>query len=121
MTGLPAIGTPYAWPSDPPATYDCWTLVQAAREALGLATPLPIDPADFAPRTVHEAAARVLCGPGWEEASQPQNGDVVLFCPSHVGVWLQGRVMHTTSASGVQTPSWAAVRRRYPGAKVLRP
>jgi hypothetical protein len=123
LSSLPRIGTPYAYPSTPPESYDCWTLVEHVRAALGLATPLAVDAANFDPESLDVAVAAELGANRWCEVGAPHDGAVVVFHAGHVGVWVQCRVLHAVAGVGVMVSRWPTVLRRFPGARVveLRP
>ena len=117
----PALGTPYAFPSCPPATFDCWTLVEHLRGQMGLLTP-PVA-AGWTPETF-PAAVEAEQG-AWrrvEEGEGIQPGDVVLFNARHVGVLVdRDTVAHATPESGVVYSPLRAIRRRFPGWGCYRP
>ena len=113
------VGAPYAYPSRPPETFDCWSLVVHVRAAVGLRTPLSVSESDFDPRNFGQAVARELVDGDWVDTSKPTDGDLVVFSSQHVGVWFGGRVVHAASSCGVQVATWRSVRRRYPGAHVM--
>ncbi len=114
---LPALGTPYAFPSDPPRSYDCWTLMTYLRAQIGLWTP-PVD-ACWAPETIAEAIAKER--ERWEQVAEPSVGDAVLMNDEHIGVYLGVSIAHATLSTGVLYTPVRAARRRFPGMRHFRP
>ena len=118
---LPPVGTPYAFPSDPPNTFDCWTLLTDLRQQMGLKTPLAGP--GWAPESFGEHVATEIASGHWrrlEAFSDARDGDAVLFNAKHVGT-LVGRVIaHATHSTGVVYTTQSAVRRRFPRCEVYR-
>ena len=112
---LQLVGRPYRFPSEPPATFDCWSLVKHVRAAEGLPSPLPFD--DKAPWCVpgNQARATALAAPLWKTNGAAVQFAMAVMEPGHVGVVVDGGVLHalTRNASVVWTPL-AAVRRQWP-------
>lgn len=112
------VGRPYAFPSEPPASFDCWSLVKHVRAAEGLPCPLPFDdhaewcrPGNLARAT---SEARAL----WRVDGARSDFDMVVLEPAHVGVSLMGGVLHALARnSGVVWTSPAALRRHWPAAE----
>lgn len=112
------VGNPYRFPSDPPRTFDCWTLVKHVRTAEGLPCPLPFDdrapwclPGNLAQAT---AQARAL----WRIVGAPTPFAMAVLEPAHVGVVIDGGVLHALARnSGVVWTTLAAVRRHWPQAQ----
>lgn len=112
------VGIPYRFPSDPPRSFDCWTLVKHVRSAMGLPCPLPFD--DAAPWCVPgnlaqaTAQARAL----WHPRRPGSDFDMVVLEPAHVGIALAGGVLHALARNaGVVWTSPAALRRHWPKAE----
>lgn len=79
---LHLLGKPWAVPDNPPETYDCWSLVVAARKAYGLDTPAYSDG-----RTVFEGSVDDPPS-GWHQLSEPRANCVAVMGKErlHVGV-----------------------------------
>lgn len=112
------VGRPYAFPSTPPETFDCWTLVKFVRQQMGLACPLPFDDEEAwcVPGNLDQATARArTC---WTPLPAPAPFVMAVLEPSHVGVVLGSGVLHAASrhASVVWT-TMAVIRRRWPKAE----
>jgi cell wall-associated NlpC family hydrolase len=109
------VGVPYAFPSRPPESFDCWTLVRHVRERLGKDCPLPFrdDEPWCQPANIARAVARAR--PMWRVLHQPIHGAMAVLRPDHVGVVLGPGVLHALArgASVVWTPL-AGVRRMFP-------
>lgn len=109
------VGRPYRFPSEPPLSFDCWTLVKFVREQMGLRNPLPFDDGEAwcQPGNLMLATARARCC--WSQRPEPQPFDMAVLEPSHVGVVIGSGVLHALSrhASVVWT-TMPAVRRRWP-------
>lgn len=97
-----------------PQNYDCWGLVCAACAACGL--PMPPDPGVGArgPTGARALFDQHLDRGGWQVLDGPADG-AVAFVPRfetavHAGIVLQGRVLHTSRATG---PQWLPLG-RYP-------
>lgn len=115
------VGRPYAFPSDPPRTFDCWTLLLWVRSQMGLETPVDLDPGEYDPETLEGAVRRER--PLWHRVTgPPADGDAVLFTAKHIGVVAGDGVLHAHAPSrGVVHTRWEVVRRRWPTAEILRP
>jgi hypothetical protein len=109
------IGRPYAFPSDPPRSWDCWSLVKWVRAQSGLASPLPFDDAArwCRPEALPEAVRRARgC---WQALPEPRQFAMAVLDPSHVGVVVDGGVLHAlASHSGVLWTRLGVARRRWP-------
>lgn len=118
------VGRPYAFPSFPPETFDCWSLLVYVRAQLGEVTPLSISPSRFNPETMRDAV-EVEKGHGfWRrmKTEEVQNGDAVLFVPDHIGVFLGTGVLHAHAPSrSVVFTKWPVVLRRWSLVEVWRP
>ena len=112
------VGKPYKFPSEPPASFDCWTLVKHVRAAMGLPCPLPFD--DQAEWCVPGNLARATeaARPLWRVRNPGCDFDMVVLEPAHVGIALSGGVLHALArnASVVWT-SPPALRRHWPKAE----
>lgn len=112
---LHLVGRPYAFPSRPPHTFDCWSLVKHVRQGEGLACPLPFD--DGAPWCVpgNLAEAYTRARPLWRLRGAPEPFAVAVLEPAHVGIVLAGGVLHALSANAsVVWTTLAVIRRRWP-------
>jgi cell wall-associated NlpC family hydrolase len=111
------VGLPYSFPSSPPESFDCWTLVKHARERLGLPSPLPFkdDEPWCVPANIERAIAKARVF--WTtRAGAPQDGDMAVMMASHVGLYWQGGVVHALASNAtVVWSSDAVVRRLFPG------
>lgn len=115
---LRLVGTPYAFPSHPPRSFDCWSLVKHVRLARGLTCPLPFsdDEAWCVPGQLHLATARARGL--WNARPAPEAFDMAVLEPAHVGVVVDGGVLHALSRnSSVVLTSFAMVRRVWPKAE----
>jgi cell wall-associated NlpC family hydrolase len=94
------VGRPYALGGRGPAAYDCWGLVLAVRERLGL--PLP---PDFASGILDRRAVDELFHhtrpPGWKRVELTLGGIMLAPDGGHAGVLLAGRVLHANTRVGV--------------------
>lgn len=88
------VGRPYKFPSSPPESFDCWTLVKYIRAQKGLSSPLPFD--DQEEWCVPGALARAVgqARPVWQVLKAPQDFCMAVLEPGHVGIYYQGGVMH---------------------------
>lgn len=112
------VGRPYAFPSAPPGSFDCWTLVKYVRACEGLACPLPFD--DRAPWCIPGNLARATeaARSMWRVRAPGRDLDMVVLEPAHVGLALDGGVLHALARnSGVVWTSPAALRRHWPRAE----
>jgi cell wall-associated NlpC family hydrolase len=110
------VGKPYAFPSHPPESFDCWTLVKYVRELVILPCPLPFrdDEAWCTPAGMARALAEAR--PHWKpRIGGPERGDMAVFNNEHVGVFWDGGVLHALAhnASVVWT-SGPVLRRAFP-------
>lgn len=118
------IGAPYAFPSHPPESFDCWTLLVYVRNLHGLRTEVEISPSRYTPETLRNAVTLEKCMGGWRRVSEDSmmDGDAVLFTPSHIGVSLGVGVLHAFAPSkGVLFTRWPVVKRRWPQLEVWHP
>ena len=119
------IGRPYAFPSYPPESFDCWTLLVYVRRLMGLRTEVQISPSRYTPETLRDAVCLEKCMGGWRPVhpeDRPLQGDAVLFTPEHIGVAMGTGVLHAFAPSrGVVFTKWPVVYRRWPNAEVWRP
>lgn len=119
------IGRPYALPSNPPLTFDCFSLVEYVRRIyFGLTTPVPYAVESFiAPSDVPRVWIRVEHMDVWQPADVPRDGDIVKLERRHVGVYLHGAVMHAWKSpnyNGVIVTNMRLIRRIFPICKFLR-
>ena len=121
-TLLDIVGRPYAYPPDPPVTFDCWTLLVWVRQALGLATPLDIEAAGYTQANLRGAVETERASGRWQPVDEPQDGDAVLFSREHIGVSMGSGVLHAHGPSKVVLfTRWPVIRRRWPQVEVWRP
>lgn len=97
------LGQPWQSGASGPDVFDCWGLVRAwYREVRGIDLPV-VDVDALQPLAVRHAFADGARS--WKQVDAPADGDAVLMSkasqPSHVGVWMNGAVLHCTEASGV--------------------
>ena len=114
---LALVGTPYAFPSDPPHSFDCWSLVKHVRIKQGLPCPLPFRDSEewCVPGNLERATmrARSLWQPmPWSMTRSPPAYAMAVLSPSHVGVVVEDGVLHALcrNASVVWTPISAALK-----------
>lgn len=109
------VGTPYEFPSNPPRSFDCWTLVKHVRAAEGLLCPLPFDDQEAWCVPGNLARATVQARPLWRVLTGPINLCMAVLEPAHVGIVLNGGVLHALARnSSVVWTTFAVVRRRWP-------
>lgn len=110
------VGRPYAFPCRPPETFDCWQLVRYVRMLRDLPCPLPFSDAEAwcVPENLAVATARARgC---WRVLPAPQEGAMAVLDPAHVGIVIEGGVLHALARnSSVVWTSMGAVRRMWPG------
>jgi hypothetical protein len=109
------VGRPYAFPCHPPESFDCWRLVRYVRMLRGMESPLPFDDgADWCrPQALPLAVQRARGS--WRVLPEPQELAMAVLDSSHVGVVVQGGVLHAlASHQGVLWTKMAVVRRRWP-------
>lgn len=112
------VGRPYAFPSHPPETFDCWSLVKYVRMLRGLSSPLPFSDREMwcVPGNLHLATARARGF--WRTLPAPEENAMAVLEPGHVGVVVDGGVLHAMSRnSSVVWTTLPAVRRVWPGAE----
>jgi hypothetical protein len=115
---LSLVGRPYAFPCDPPRSFDCWQLVRYVRGLRGLASPLPFSDAEgwCRPENLPEAVSRARGT--WQALPAPTEMAMAVLEPRHVGVVVEGGVLHAgTRQGGVVWTSMGAVRRVWPQAE----
>jgi hypothetical protein len=112
------VGKPYEFPSDPPRSFDCWTLVKHVRLAERLACPLPFDDREAWCVPGNLAHATALAASVWRTQGGPVPFAMAVLEPGHVGVVIDGGVLHALArnASVVWT-TFAVVRRQWPQAQ----
>lgn len=96
------IGRPWALPCNPPETFDCWELAVSVRRILGKQTPeykVPPKKRANRDRSDFETPDEKI----WKRLDKPQQGCLVGFGNpnNHVGVYHDGRVIHSHSIDGV--------------------
>lgn len=109
------VGRPYAFPSHPPETFDCWSLVKYARAQAGLPSPLPYDDQEAwcTPDAIGRAV--LLARPAWKILQGPTHMAMAVMDRHHVGVVLGRGVLHALARnSSVVWTSHGAVVRRWP-------
>lgn len=97
------IGRPYQLPSEPPISFDCYSLVAYVRENFfGLPTPAPYDISTVTKDEAGRAIVAVRSMNMWEVVKQGKFGDIVQMEKYHIGVFVAGGVMHAwrTNRSG---------------------
>lgn len=96
------IGRPYALPSEPPSSFDCYSLVEfVRRECFGLPTPIPYAVESLvSPNDVGRVWLTVEHMDVWQPVKEPVDGDIVKLERAHVGVYCCGAVLHAWRASG---------------------
>lgn len=115
---LELVGKPYKFPSDPPLTFDCWTLVKYVRTQAGLPCPLPFDDQEAWCAPGNLARATEAARPLWRSVAKPQPLAMAVLEPAHVGVVLGDGVLHALSRrSAVVWTTLAVVRRQWPKAQ----
>lgn len=115
MTTLSLVGKPYEFPSYPPNSFDCWSLVKYVRGLYHLKSPLPFDDAAGWCKPETMKAAVEIARVSWTTAPRPVDLCMAVMETQHVGVVLDGGVLHALArhCSVVWTPV-ATVRRRWP-------
>jgi hypothetical protein len=107
------VGQPYAFPSFPPVSFDCWTLVKYVRELHSLPCPLPFN--EKAPWCVPEymPSAIKLAAPHWVIVAEPAQMSMAVMERQHVGVVVDDGVLHALArnASVVWTPMKGILRK----------
>ena len=89
------IGRPYALPSDPPWTFDCFSLVEfIRREFYQLPTPIPFEVTSLATKDINRVIVKVVQLGTWVKVKNPQPGDVVHMETNHIGVLVPNGVVH---------------------------
>jgi cell wall-associated NlpC family hydrolase len=95
------IGKPWAIPSDPPNSFDCWSLAQAVRNVYGLDTPSYVDLKSRRASDRHMIEG--IAGTEWERLLLPVLGCVVRIGQTHIGVHVgPGQVIHAQHGMGVR-------------------
>jgi hypothetical protein len=109
------VGRPYAFPCQPPESFDCWQLVRYARMLRGLDSPLPFDDREgwCTPQALPLALQRARGT--WRALPAPAECCMAVLDPSHVGVVVGDGVLHAlASHRGVLWTKLGIVRRRWP-------
>jgi len=115
---LRLVGRPYGFPSHPPETFDCWTLVKHVRGSMGLPCPLPFGDTEEWCVPGNLARATSAARPMWHTRPYPIEGDMAVLEPAHVGVFLANGVLHALSRnSSVVWTSLPVIRRVWPKAE----
>lgn len=95
--------------------YSCWGLVKHLYDELGISAP------DFPSATNTAEAARAIKyameTDGWVELAQPEEFCVVAMCDrgticNHVGIFLEGAVLHASRTGGVVHQYLSTIRRK---------
>lgn len=99
------LGRPWKNGADGPDAFDCYGLVRAVyRDRYGVEMPVVSADATRVLACLH-AARDYADYSQWEAVTVPQDGDVLLMgCarhPHHVGVLVEGRVLHSVEGAGV--------------------
>lgn len=110
---LALVGRPYAFPSHPPETFDCWSLVRYVREQMGLRCPLPFNDAAAwcVPENIRVAVERAR--PSWSVVPVPSDLAMAVMSRHHVGIVFGRGVLHALArhATVVWTGQTAILRR----------
>lgn len=94
------VGRPWACPSNPPETFDCWALAIEVRKRLGLFTPETVAVDN---RSLRDATFFANPPEGWQMLTKPVTGAVVAFGhpAKHCGICLpRNMVIHSFSGNG---------------------
>ena len=109
------VGTPYNFPSHPPHTFDCWSLVKYVRGLKGLECPLPFSDAEEWCMPVNMVPAIAMARESWTTMDEPVDFCMAVMERSHVGVVLDDGVLHALARNStvVWTPM-RAIHTRWP-------
>ena len=110
------VGQPYAIPSNPPASFDCWSLVEYVREQLGLFTPSLVPEIPELDGFEEYRENTLALGVWAQVQGVGRDGDVIILGDSHTGVGIDHGVLHafrTRRGGSVVFWGWADVQRRY--------
>lgn len=114
----PLLGKPYAFPSKPPESFDCWTLVKYLRAQQGLPCPLPFKDTEEWCVPGGIAMAVEYARGHWRQVPQPKPYDMAVLCREHVGIVLPGGVLHAFQRnSSVVYTTFPVIRRVWPNAE----
>jgi len=94
------VGRPYQLGASGDA-FDCWTLVQAAYQLLGLDLDFQVDY-----QKPHRNEAERFCDrPQWKRIDKPEPLCLAIYYSdvgdNHCGIWYKGRVLHAAQKRGV--------------------
>lgn len=112
---LSLVGRPYAFPSEPPMSFDCWSLVKHVRTEARLSCPLTFsdDEAWCTPDNI--AAAIVKVRGAWGRTDTPRDLDMAVMDAHHVGVVYGRGVVHALARhTTVVWTSRAVILRLWP-------
>lgn len=112
------IGKPYSLQSDPPRSFNCWSLI----------TYLYPKAPDFTPDALREYVElfnQEKDDLPWDSVADPEPGDVLLFAKndyfSHAGILVDStRVLHARDKIGVVIEGLNMLRLRYKNIKAYR-
>lgn len=122
MNAQSLVGKPYAWPSKPPESFDCWTLVEHCRHLLGRASPIAVEWATGGHERAVAAIMATRDAGTWRRVAEGALGDLVLLSHDHVGLFLPSGVLHAyRPAHSVICTRWRVVARTWPEHSVWRP
>lgn len=112
------VGRPYAFPSDPPRTFDCWTLVKHVRTTHGLLCPLPFSDTEEWCRPGNLARGTALARRCWNVEPKPSHLAMAVLEDGHVGVVVGDGVLHALSRhTSVVWTRLPMILRRWPQAE----
>lgn len=113
------IGKPYRLGGRGPFEYDCWGLVVEIYKRLGVSLP------DYPSQTLSRTdIIRIIKGEYLgvtEPTVDPKEYDFVAdLKKAHIGVYLQGRILHATNTHGVQLMALDTFRQTYTHTEFFR-
>ena len=110
------IGKPWANGAAGPHAYDCWGLVRAIYASRYGVTLDAVNVDANQPLAVRHVFLDSAVYAGWQNVipSALQEGDVVLLSqarhPHHVGIWIDGALLHSVEGHGVCPPNRQSLR-----------
>jgi cell wall-associated NlpC family hydrolase len=98
------VGKPFQWGARGPDAYDCWGLVTAALQGVGLPVPPDLMKAEDGVKDTTRTLESEIATPLWVRQGTPQPGDVVALSTHrlihHLGLWTPWGVLHTLERCG---------------------